>query len=385
MTITSKTRTTRPAGIDLAFVAAAAFFAWFAWGIYLATFTNFAVGVVHIQPTQMGILESLRECPGLVVAFILAIAMHIAESSLGSAALMMLAVGFIGYSRTTTFPPLVLYSVVGSVGLHFWLVLQPAMTLALAEEGAKGKRLGQIGACGGLGTSLGILSVLLLRETIPYSSWFMIAAVSYMIGMIVVRFVRRDISPPDKPRLVFKRKYRLYYGLAFLEGCRKQVFMTFAIYALVREYHTPLGIVALLMLMNNIVNLVGSPIIGRMIDRIGERRILVVSYATLIFVFLGYALIRHAHVLYILYCLDNLLYLSTMGLTTYLNRIVEPRDLMPSLTMGVTVNHLAAVIVPLVGGLIWAAVGYQATFFAGAGIVAVSLILAWRVKGTGGK
>jgi predicted MFS family arabinose efflux permease len=116
-----------------------------------------------------------------------------------------------------------------------------------------------------------------------------------------------------------------------------------------------------------------------MIDRIGERRILTVSYSALIFVFLGYALIPHASVLYVLYCLDSLLYLSTIALTTYLSKIADPRDIVPSLSMGVTMNHLAAVAVPVAGGLIWSAVGYRATFLAGAAVVVASLVLARRI------
>jgi len=369
----------RRAEIDLALVGAAAFFLYLGFGIYLATFNNFAVQVIHIRPDQLGVLESLRESPGLAMAFVLAAAMHIAEPVLGSGALVLIALGLVGYSRTESFMPLVLYSMIWSVGLHCWMPLQSAMTLSLASEGQKGRRLGQVGACAGLGTALGIASVLMLRESVPYSAWYLAASIAVAVGAAVVWLVRRDLSPPDKPRLVFKRKYRLYYGLTFLEGCRKQVFITFAIFALVREYHAHLWVVALLMLINNCVNLVGAPIVGRMIDRIGERRILTVSYSALIFVFLGYALIRHASVLYVLYCLDSLLYLSTIALTTYLSKIADPRDIVPSLSMGVTMNHLAAVAVPVAGGLIWSAVGYRATFLAGAAVVVASLVLARRI------
>ena len=77
--------------------------------------------------------------------------------------------------------------------------------------------------------------------------------------------------------------------------------------------------------------------------------------------------------------MDSLLYLSTIGLTTYLNRIAEPSDVMPSLSMGVTMNHVAAVAVPLIGGMLWKVVGYQATFFGGVLVVVVSLFLSRRI------
>lgn len=364
---------------DLRLIASAVFFLYSGFGIYLATFNNFAVGVIHMQPEQLGVLEALREFPGLAMAFVLAIAMHIAEPLLGCAALMLLSAGFTGYSQTENYAPIVFYSVVWSVGLHVWMPLQSAMTLALFDEHEKGKRLGQMGAYAGLGTSVGIVLVLIFTKSVSFSTWYMTASALVMVSAIMVLFIRRDLTPPDKPRMVLKRKYGLYYALTFLEGCRKQVFITFAVYAMVREYDASLKAVAMLMLINNVTNLLAAPVVGRLIDRIGEKRVLMTSYAALIFVFLGYALIQDLHVLYVLYCLDSLLYLSTYGLTTYLNRIADSRDLVPSLSMGVTMNHVAAVAVPLVGGFLWDALGYQAAFIGGAVVVVISLNLVRRM------
>jgi MFS family permease len=365
---------------DLGLIATAAFLLYLGFGIYAATFNNFAVQTIHIQPDQLGILESLRESPGLVMAFVLALAMHIAEPMLGSAALILIVMGFLGYSHTESFPPIVAYSVLWSIGLHIWMPLQSAMTLSLAEEGKKGKRLGQIGACAGLGNVIGIAAVMVIDKGLSFSSWYLVASCWIGLGAVVIWFVRRDLSPPDKPRLVFKRKYRLYYALTFLEGCRKQVFITFAPYVLVRVYNAPLRTMAFLMLINNLVNLTGAPIVGRMIDKIGERKVLTASYSCLIFVFLGYAFIHKAPVLFVFYCLDSLLYLSTYGITTFLNRIAEERDMVPSLSMGVTMNHLAAVAVPLVGGFMWARFSYPIPFIGGAFVVVASLALAQRVR-----
>lgn len=369
-----------PPGRDLRLVAASAFFLYVGFGIYSATFFNFANDVVRIRPEQLGVLESLRETPGFAMVFVLALAMHIAEPVLGSAALMLMALGFVGYSRTSTYAPLVFYSVVWSIGLHMWMPLQSAMTLALAEEDKKGSRLGQVGACAGFGTALGITCVVLLGEKVSYSNWYASAAALMFVGALVCWFVKRDLSPPDKPRLVFRRRYSLYYALTFLEGCRKQVFITFAVYVLVHKFNTPMHSVALLMLINNIVNLSIAPFVGRLIDCVGEKRVLATSYSCLIFVFIGYGLIKHSGVLYVLYCMDNLLYLSTYGLTTYLSRTADEQDIVPSLSMGVTMNHLAAVAVPVTGGLIWSSVGYTYTFLAGAGVVMASLFFALRIR-----
>lgn len=192
--------------------------------------------------------------------------------------------------------------------------------------------------------------------------------------------ISRDIGHKEKPRLVLKRRYSLYYLLTFLEGCRKQVFMTFAIYALVRNYGTPLQVVAILMIINNILNFILAPRVGRLIDRIGERKVITFCYAALIPVFVGYALIKVPGVLYVLYCMDSLFFLGSIGLSTYLHKIADPADLMPSLAMGVSMNHAAAVAVPVIGGFMWLKYDYPTTFLGGAVIVAISVLAATRIR-----
>jgi predicted MFS family arabinose efflux permease len=254
------------------------------------------------------------------------------------------------------------------------------MILSLAEEGKQGRRLGQMGSIGAFGTICGMLMVFALAKVLHFNSIFIIAGIAVAAGAVIVSMISKDIGHTEKPRLVFKRKYSLYYVLVFLEGCRKQVFITFAIFVLVRQFHAPLRVIALLMILNNITNLILAPHIGRLIDRIGERRVLVFCYAMLIPVFIGYATIKTPLALYCLYFADNLLFLGSIGLTTYLHKIADRADVMPSLTMGVSVNHVAAVIVPVVGGLLWTKLGYPVTFYGGAVVVALSVLAVSRMK-----
>lgn len=348
-------------------------------GIYTATFFNFATEELKVQPISMGWLEFIREMPGLCCAFVAALTMRVAEPLLGSFAFLFVAVGLTAYAGIDTVPSLMFWSLIWSLGLHTWMPLQSSIVLSLAKDGVKGKRLGQTVSAGSLGTLLGMVAVLIIGYKLNYQTWYLIAGGAVFIAAFAMFNVRRDIGYSDKPRFVMKKKYSLYYVLTFLEGCRKQVFFTFAVYALTKVYGTKMQTVALLMVINNIVNLWGAPIVGRMIDRIGERKILITSYSALIFVFVGYASFRDVHYLYVLYCLDNLFYLSTTCLTTYLQKVSDPEDLMPSLSIGVTMNHTGAVIVPVVGFYLWNKFSYPVTFYAGAVVVALSLVLAGKV------
>jgi len=371
---------TRRGTRDLRLLAFTVFCVSFGFGAYFSTFNNFAVETLNLKPHQLGMLESLREMPGFLIVLVAALTMRVAEPILAAIALSLLAIGLGGYYVVDDIPSLILYSLIWSIGLHAWMPISPSMALSLADERSKGRRLGQLAAVGACGTICGMGLVLLGGSMIGFRSIFIIAGLIVAAGAVSVSMISRDIGQKEKPRLVMKRRYSLYYALVFLEGCRKQVFITFAIFALVRNYGTPLRVVAALMIINNVMNVLLAPKVGRLIDRIGERRVLIFCYSALIPVFIGYALVKQPPVLYVLYCLDNLFFLGSIGLTTYLHKIADPADVMPSLAMGVSVNHAAAVIVPVTGGLLWTKLGYPTTFFGGAAVVAISALTVLRMR-----
>ncbi|HAH87426.1 MAG TPA: hypothetical protein DCL60_08655 [Armatimonadetes bacterium] len=361
-----------PGNRNLKLLALATFFLMFGFGAYSATYNNFIVQVLHLQPEQLGVVESLREVPGLIMVLVLAMTMRVAEPVVAAVSLFLVAAGISAYYAINSLATLYIFSFIWSLGLHSWMTVNPSMVMGLSEEGSKGRRLGQLAAVSSFGMICGMLLVLFLGGILGFRIIFLVGGVSSVAAMVFVSMISRDIGHAKKPRMVWKRKYSLYYLITFLEGCRKQVFLTFAVFALVRNYHTPVKIVALLMIINSLVNVLFSARVGRLIDRIGEKRVLFFCYAALIPVFLGYALVRQPFYLYILYVLDNLFFLGSIGLTTYLQKIALPEDLMPSLAMGVSMNHAAAVVVPLAGGYLWQNLGYPVTFMGGAVVVAVS-------------
>ena len=151
--------------------------------------------------------------------------------------------------------------------------------------------------------------------------------------------------------MLLRRRYWLYYALTFLDGGRRHIFMTFAIFLLVDSHGVSIRTITILALINSVVSIGGAYVFGRLIDRVGERPILVVAFGALAFIFLGYAVIPWLGVLFVLYILDHLFFSAEVGITTYLRRIlVKPDDLRPSLVAGQTMNHVAAVALPVTGG-----------------------------------
>ena len=68
-----------------------------------------------------------------------------------------------------------------------------------------------------------------------------------------------------------------------------------------------------------------------------------------------------------------------MGIRTYFQKIGDPKDIAPSMAVGFTINHIAAVIIPALGGLMWI-LDYRIPFIAGALMSAISLSLVQFIK-----
>ncbi|MCX6344522.1 MAG: hypothetical protein NT018_05535 [Armatimonadetes bacterium] len=218
-------------------------------GIFGACNNNFMTEVLKIKPGQLGIVESIRETPGFLCVVLVAILMSIAEPLLASIGMFVLGIGTAAYASVCGLPSLIIWSWVASLGFHVWQALQSSMVLGLAEAGKQGKRMGQTTCVASLGVICGALLVRHFSYGVSFSNWFLLSGAWMVAGAISMIFVRRNIGHPDKPKFVWKPKYRLYYILTLLEGGRKQVFITFAIYALTWEFGVKMGTIAVLALI----------------------------------------------------------------------------------------------------------------------------------------
>jgi MFS family permease len=180
-----------------------------------------------------------------------------------------------------------------------------------------------------------------------------------------------DIVPQHK-QMVFRRKYGLFYFLTFMAGARRQIFMAFAVFLMVKKFGYTLQEVTLLFVVNNAVNFFLSPLIGQCIIRFGERRVLSLEYSSLFFIFLAYAVVESRLAVAALYILDHIFFNFAIAIRTYFQKVGDPRDIAPSMAVGFTINHIAAVVLPAAGGLLWM-VDYRIPFLAGAGMSLISL------------
>jgi hypothetical protein len=350
----------------------------FGFAIYGGVFQNFLRDVLNAHALDLGRLESLREIPGLCAALMAGTLVALAESRIAAAGLAIGAVGIAASGWMHTMPPLIMITVFWSIGFHLWTTMQNAITLALAKGREGGRHLGRMSGIGALATIAGLGLATLLSFLLPkgdYLPHFVLAGAAIFAAGMICATLSHHAAGGQRQRIVFRREYGLFYLLTFLEGCRRQIFSIFATFALILVYNQSVEKMLILQFVNAILITITAPAMGKLMDRRGEKEPLTWYAIGLIVVFVGYAITRSVQALYALYLIDNILFSFGVGFTTYLHRIVRKGDLTPSLAMGVTMNHVAAVTVPFFGALLWKASGnYQLPFWVGVGIAAVSLV-----------
>ena len=351
----------------------------FGFAVYSGVFQNFLRDDLHARALQLGCLEAFREIPGLLAALTAGTLVAIAETRVAGLGLLIggLGIGLSGYMHS--YVSLVSITVFWSIGFHLWATMQSAITLTLARGQHGGKHLGRMSAVGAVATLAALGLAWVMSHFLPkdsYNPYFLIGGACIVAAaLICLSLSNHASSQKARAPIIFRREYGLYYLLTFMEGCRRQIFSIFASFALILVYKVPVDKMLLLQFINAILITLTAPAIGRLVDRVGERGPLTFYSIGLIVVFLGYATFRTVGALYGLFLIDNVLFSFGVGFTTYLNRIVRPGELTPSLSMGVTMSHIAAVTVPVGGAWLWEHYhNYQAPFWVGVVIAAFSLV-----------
>jgi MFS family permease len=353
------------------------------FGVQLTLFNNFIVERLSIEPHELGFLEALREVPGFLNVIFIALVVRLAPARVASFSLLVMGVGIALYTYASSVFLLAFFSLIWSLGFHCWIPLEQSMALAYAPTAERGRWLGQLRSVSSFAWLLSIGVCMVLMEYVHYEGLFVMAGLAAVGGGLALLLVDKKRPQIREKGMVFKRRYSLYYALNFLQGLRKQMFITFAIFALVKVHGMQVQTTMVLVMINQFLITLTGPLMGRLVDRYGERKMLSLSYAVLIFVFTGYAVVEDRSTLYVLFCLDNLIFFGGIALTTYAHKIAPADELKPTLSMGVTMNHVAAVAAPLVGGLVWMQFGYQVIFFSGAILAFISLIVSQWVDPEG--
>jgi len=359
-------------------IAVASFLWNFGFGMNRAIYNNFLWEELGIEAQQLGFIEGVREFPGLITVILAALTVGITQSVLAGGCILVSALGLALYSLAGGYTDLIWMTLIYSTGFHLLMPIQNALILGHTRPGEKGTRLGQFGSLAAIAAlaAMGLVSV--TSQWITFRSYFVIAGGVTALGALAMfRLPRPKQIGKIKRRLVFNRDYMSYYILTLLGGSRRHIFLTFGVYNLVQRFDVPVSTIAVLLAIGNLLSVYGRPVMGRFVDTVGERKVLSVSYVVISIVFAGYAFIPWVPVLYVLFCIDALFRFEFV-LNIYLDKIAIPEEMAPTLATGTTINHIAGVAVPVVGGLLWDYISPVATFMAGTGVALASLIyLLW--------
>jgi len=348
---------------------------------WLTLFNNFAADQVGLTGREVGVIQSVREIPGLLTFLAVFVMMIVQEHRLSVLSVLFLGVGLGLTGMFPSYAGLMITTLIMSFGFHYYETTNQSLTLQYFDKQTSPwvfGRLRSIAAASNIG--IGIL-IYLLTLVLDFAQTYLIIG-----GMITVAgiwaFTRNPTDQsiiPQHKKMIFRKKYWLFYFLTFMAGARRQIFMAFAVFLLVKKFDFTVQEVTILFVINNLINYFLSPLIGRSIIRFGERKVLSLEYFSLIFIFLAYATVASKMVVAILYILDHVFFNFAIAIRTYFQKVGDPKDIAPSMAVGFTINHIAAVFLPAIGGLLWM-VDYRIPFVAGAFLSLISLAAVQKIR-----
>jgi hypothetical protein len=302
---------------------------------------------------EIGVLQSVREIPGFLAFTAVFWFMLMREQTLAYVSVLLLAVGIAATGYFPSYLGLALTTFVMSVGFHYFETANQALSLQLLPKSEAPKVLGRIASAmprarsssptasspsSGGGSAL-------LRDGLPRLRPRDRCA-HRVAGMAVVPRFEGDGA--QNKGIVLRRRYWLYYALTFLSGARRQLFMAFGGWLLVERFGYDLASLLGLLFIYCAINLVAGPLFGRLIGRIGERATIILENVSLIVVFVGYAITTSGVVAGALFVLDGVFFTLTIAQRTYFQKIADPADIAPTASVAFTINHIAAVAIPVV-------------------------------------
>ena len=344
-------------------------------------FDNFAVRVVGLDGNHIGMIQSVREIPGFLVLLTIFVIMLIKEYRLAALSILVLGIGVALTGQFSSYAGLIFTTIIMSFGFHYYEATNQSLTLQYFDKQTSPWVFGKLRS---LAAASNITIGIIIYFIAPILNFVQIYL---LIGGLIIAAgfwgffqnpVDRNIVPQHK-KMIFRKKYWLFYFLTFMAGARRQIFIAFAVFLLVKKFQFTVQEVTILFVINNVANYFFSPLIGKSIIRFGERKVLSLEYFSLVFIFLAYATVESKTLVAILYILDHIFFNFSIAIRTYFQKVGDPRDIAPSIAVGFTINHIAAVVLPALGGLLWI-VDYRIPFVCGAVLSMISLLAVQKIK-----
>ena len=351
-----------------------------AYGLYKGVIDNYLAEIVTMGEFERGVAEFFRELPGLALVFILAaFYMLSAEAIYKIGAVVMLGGMALHFIVPPTQAMVTVAICVYSLGEHIQLGMKNTLSLEYAQPGCGGRALGLSNSANQVGTLAGFLVIIVAFLYVSgqgsYKAFFVVATAITAVGAFGSLKLTGNAKPDkSKSRFYFRKKYTKYYFLEVFYGARKQVFLTFGPYVLILFYGASTATISLLFAVSAVCCFFAAPLVGKLIDRVGYKVVMVSDTLILVIVCFFYGFAHHLFpmntafiVCCVNYVLDSIISLASMASSVYVQDISDtPEEVRATLSTGISVNHMITILIALFGGWVWKALGIETLFIVSA-------------------
>ena len=347
-----------------------------------ALFNNFAHDIANLQGDGVGFIQSFREVPGFLSFTVIMLLVWFREQRFTVASLAILGIGTMITGFYPSFWGLMMTTFVMSVGFHYFESLHQSLTLQWIDKKSAPEVMGKIVSARSFAALISFGIVYLMLDAAGFDlKWVYLIGGGVTLAIALYAwfgFPEFKATVEQSKQIVIRKRYWLWYALVFMSGARRQIFVVFAGLMMVQKFGFSAGEMSLMFLANMAMTIYLAPKIGRLIGRIGERRMLIIEYTGLVAVFTGYAFASEAWMGVTLYIIDHVFFAMAIAIKTYFQKIADPADIASSSGVSFTISHIVAIVIPAAFGFLWLT-SPAYVFLSGTAMAAVSLVLAFMV------
>jgi hypothetical protein len=389
------------AASPVAFLMALHFINWVGFAGWNAMLHNYTVDKLNFGWFEAGLTQTVREIPGFLAFTAIFWLLWFREQTVAYVSLIVLGIGVAMTGQISTTTGMLIATFVMSVGFHYFETINKSLQLQLLPKLEAPALMGKIASAGaaaqfatyGTIASAGVLGWQISRTS--YDSVYIFVGVLAVVLTIVMFFYFGRFQGPvvQRKQIILRQRYWLYYAMTFMAGARRQLFFAFGGYLLVKVFGFNVFDTAKLMLVTTLLNTFLARQLGELVKRIGERRSICFENAVLIAVFIGYATVENRSydvmgglmtvpgwaIVSALFVIDGVFFTLILAQSTYFQKIGDPQDMAATVSVAFTINHIAAVIIPVTFGALGGLVSPALVFWLGAGIATISFGLSFLV------
>lgn len=367
--------------------------------------SNYFKDAYQATAFQRGIIEFPRELPGMLCILVISLLSFLNDIKIAILAQALSIIGIVVLGLTTpSYTLMLVFIFINSMGMHLFFPLQDSIGLALIKKGQTGKRMGQFK---GVSTAFQMVAAILvfIGFRTGFFSFetslklpFLAAGFLFLIVLILLVRLQRMVHIPgslhEKNRLVVRKEYRYYYILVIMFGVQKQIMMVYGPWVLIDLLSKKADTIAMLAIIGGLVGIFFIPALGRWMDRFGIKTMLYADALSFIAVYLVYGTLAAGYnegwlartgwpvmLAYLIFILDRMSTQIGLVRTVYLRTIaVKSSDITPTLSLGLSLDHVVTIFCAALGGMIWGIWGPQYIFFLAASLSLVNLYVAVKVQ-----